>query len=513
MGTVPLGQYKLGHMYSETFISGEIYDAFDPIHNLSSIVIDDPTTTLRQIILLHESAHYVHDLSLGTCLSYDLLLDRSAAVTFELIRHIMADQKVNCPLKSLRSESIEKYRNTLDYINYCNNIANFLLCESTTIDHTSFPQLEDFGVPDGTELTTMHLLEGIIAIKTLIALAQRASTIKEREYLKEISDEFKLLPHNSPPIYNLALKIFDATIGTGIVGTANLGRDWPYDFYNKNGRNLIDTSFLYVADIALHIPGLEFMEDLVKKSINSWEDFQPVKRFLKSIEILRENHGFPDSDSTGGKGFYRVLYNWLAEKASWPGYEDTQMSWEATFFTLRDKKRKSMSDGYRARMITQRHDNSYNIILNQSLNTCAQQAVPIIHLMKNGLKILRFFETDAGLMRLPYDMPGVPVWELMNYNSITWQNIDEGQGYPEALKLELDRGFTFLQEIVFRSNCRAFQAAVISYGYFQCPWSVYGCHVAQPECKRLELKDLPKQECSIRRYLETFLRIVPEKFI
>jgi hypothetical protein len=166
-----------------------------------------------------------------------------------------------------------------------------------------------------------------------------------------------------------------------------------------------------------------------------------------------------------------------------------------------------MSDGYRARMMACRHMNSYDILINQSIHACASQSVPIVHLTPNGLKLIRFFPTDVGFISFPYDMQYIPVWELMNFEAETWKNIPRPgeQNFSEAVKIELDRYFSFLQEVVMRSNCRALQFAVLNRNFLRCPWSKHGCHMAQPMCQEIKrLGDIPEHECSIRKYLAIY---------
>jgi hypothetical protein len=52
-------------------------------------------------------------------------------------------------------------------------------------------------------------------------------------------------------------------------------------------------------------------------------------------------------DGDGGPGF-RL---WIAERAGWPSFADTQIAWEFYFLHQRDNVRRSMSDGYRCRRL------------------------------------------------------------------------------------------------------------------------------------------------------------------
>jgi hypothetical protein len=103
-GETVFGQYQLGLFYSETF-TGEVFNPFDPLSSLTGVAKDNIQETLQLVILLHETAHYVHDLSLGACLNNDFILDESAAITFQLLYDLTSKQKTVCPLSPIKGAS------------------------------------------------------------------------------------------------------------------------------------------------------------------------------------------------------------------------------------------------------------------------------------------------------------------------------------------------------------------------------------------------------------------------
>jgi hypothetical protein len=83
-------------MYSES-VSGVPYE----LSLLTTGVgINDLQQTVRIITLLHETSHFIHDLSIGACLNRDFLLDEAAAVLFPLTASIAQNRKLVCPLLS-----------------------------------------------------------------------------------------------------------------------------------------------------------------------------------------------------------------------------------------------------------------------------------------------------------------------------------------------------------------------------------------------------------------------------
>ncbi|MDJ0798612.1 MAG: hypothetical protein QNJ51_17635 [Calothrix sp. MO_167.B12] len=503
-----IGLYHLGLLYSEAF-SGLIYDFTDALHQLFGVGINDPQSTIRIIALLHETSHFIHDLSLGTCLNIDFLLDEAAAITFSILSRSEIKDKIVCPLIDTVEIPNHRKKENLNILIERQWLTEIPLSQPTLLDTSSLSLDDDSGLPDKIALTGTHLLEGIVAVKTLIGLAQRAKSDEDLEYLREWRSELPLLPDKLSSTYNLALRLFDALLGVRLTGVnPRKLRSWPDDALAYTPRRLLDIGFLYVSDIALHVPPVEIIAKRIELRQNNLMDFQPVPRFIKAMTILQEENGFPPAGEGKGKGFYEVLFDWLAVRAGWPGYRETQATWEAKLLSFREKRR-SMSDGYRFRMLVQRREQSIDMLINDAISACASQLVPLVHITPNGMKLLRFFgySNDEGkakhALSLPLDFSTIPVWELINFDAITWENVPENSSFEDALEVEMPKAMTFLQEIVMRSMCRALQLAVLKENFLRCPWAKRGCHVALQECTNItNLDSIPQKECTLRKYLE-----------
>lgn len=510
----PIGQYHPGLLYSESF-SG-MFDEATLNGPTFGVGRDDIQATVRLIVLLHETSHYLHDLSLGTCLNSDFLLDEAAGVTWSLLASLTSAQEVVCPIVDFEwntKDQTQREREAVKFIVEREGLANFPRSQPTIVNVGSLALDPESGLTDETVLTGEHLLEGIVALKTMIGLAQRANNKKDRAYLRGIAKDLPLLPDSLEATYHVALRLFDAMIGPLLAETnPRRLRSWPDDVYDtaENVRLLTDFGFLMVADIALHVPPTEVIFERVKSGRNEPLDFQPVPRFLKAMEVLRRHGGFPPAGEGGSQGFYQVLYDWLAEKLDWPSYDETQGGWEAKLAVFHEKRR-LMSDRYRLRMVLERRKNSMSVLFNEATFACALQAVPVIHLTPTGLKILRTIVTGKNVFSIPFESPTMSVWELWNLEEAvqdsTWQKLKEDSTSLdpyEAMGREILRAEVLLQEIMIRSMCRALQSAVLKENSLRCPWAERGCHVAQTKCKKIQrLSDVPHHECALRKYAES----------
>lgn len=501
MAKLDIGRYFPGRLYSYS-ISGNLYE--ETLSLPFGVGRDDLPATSRLIALLHETSHYVHDLSLGTCLNSDFLLDEVAVGTFALLAAITQKRDVVCPLTENRSApSIvsEKERAALSAILEQNEQAEMPLHAPVLVDTSSLRNnpMHQFG-PE-TELTGTHLLEGIVTLKTLNGLAQRVRDREDVEYLQEVAPDMLVLPEKLGPLYHLAQRLFDAQLGPTLGGRSPWkARSFPDDWFENNLRHQADLGFLYLADIALHVPPFEVISRRVQSRQNTPRDFIPVVRFIEAMAVIKGNNGFPNGN---GGDFYPILFDWIAARKGWPGLEETQGAWEAKMLTLRDKLRRSMSDGYRFRMLVARRKNSASALIGEAKFLCAEQMVPLAHLTSKGMKLLQMFVTAKDIVSVPYEYGELDVWNLMNAKGINWQDAPEKTTLQEAAKLEMPRAKTFLQEIVMRSTCRSLQSAVLKQRSMKCPWSERGCHVAQPVCANIErLGDIPQKECALRKYVQ-----------
>ena len=242
-----IGRYHLGLFYS-TAISGVPYEpGFGLPFGVSRENIEGTT---RILTLLHECVHYLHDLALGLCINHDLLLDELAQRIFTMVMKLQGYPNVTYPIKNGNNISVAHFRYELQDIEHKDNLLYDLLYKEYDIDTHILDRM-----PSSITMSSIHLLEGIACIKSMFLLALQARSEEDLFYLERIRDDIPLLPNNLSEKYALAPKLFDATVGKGFFGNRiwNL-RDWPNDVHPSTDRTFIDSSFIHIAEIALHIP-------------------------------------------------------------------------------------------------------------------------------------------------------------------------------------------------------------------------------------------------------------------
>ena len=116
-----IGSYKLGAFYSSSFSGERLETELASLHGVGrkgertqiKYIHGGVNKTLRLVILLHEASHFVHDLSLGTCLNRHYLLDQSSAIQKEFLRDVSKNDLVSCPLYPLDHANVnysKKYK-------------------------------------------------------------------------------------------------------------------------------------------------------------------------------------------------------------------------------------------------------------------------------------------------------------------------------------------------------------------------------------------------------------------
>ena len=411
----------------------------------------------------------------------------------------------------------------------------FIESRESHADEATYPdfawQTESFtpfeGVQDQLkDLSVTALLEGLVAVKTSLSMLRRIETQEDEEYLYENKDALGLLPEALPPIYNLAKQIYDKVL----VGKTTYDyAQWPKNYLGSNRMDM-DTAFVLLADIALHIPPFEFADQRIESDLNTPLDFDPVYRFCRAIGEIYRNGGFPPSATevkhidmrnyshlpqhereqavSRKNEYYRVLFNFLAEKAHWPTLQETNLSWIQKLATMK-RTRGCASDGYRFRMLVQRDLTPTDIALGDAISTCGLQGVPIFHLTPTGFKT---FHLTSG-----YWMQGGEIWTAlpleepdMNVYNTFIQKLPPWEDAPPTptrfddrsrLKRNVNNSLKFNQEVIYRALCRSVQDAVLHQSQLVCPFAKGGCTAAVPSCGAIKnLDNIPKRGCALREW-------------
>ncbi len=498
-----IGSYKLGRFYSESF-SGEPYEN----DILSPRGVGRPgglQQTLRLIVLMHETSHYVHDLSLGACMDLEYSMDHchkllvSGLNMMTHYRHI-----IRCPLFSTANryqwmmdprirglfevvESIEAYSNRLlaippRLVQHSSNLRSYLCDSQACLDNIS----------------GQSLMEGLVAVKTMVALTERIQNKEDLQYLQEIREDIRIMPEDLPPIYHVARQIFDDTIGSRILnGNVFTGDFWPENYYNSS-RLLCDTGFIYLADIALHIPPYEFIKERIKNGQNTQEDFIPAYRFCKALVSILRKGSFPMGNSmTHPEQFYNDLYDYVAgsNKPCWPSIKETNEAWMMKLAFMKESRKEAV-DGYSFRMLVEKNQRPHGIVMEDALLNCWLQGVPVFHLTPTGFKRLLLYPGSQSYC-IMYETPDMMVEEVFYKDYPLWKD------HLSADIEDTNNGDLLSQEIIYRSLCWEIHNAILYKRWLTCPFARRGCSKAVPTCQKVtQLANIPQKKCVLRDYLK-----------
>ncbi len=263
-----------------------------------------------------------------------------------------------------------------------------------------------------------------------------------------------------------------------------------------------DEAFLYLSDMALHIPPFEFTAELIRKGRARWEDFIPVNRYVQAIDAILKAGRFPPPEHPQAPGqYYRIVFDSVARSRSWPSYDETNAMWLAKLQKYKDL-RKEATDGYRYRLTAERSKNPSAIVFADCVEACMRQFVPILHLTPTGLKSLGGYIIGESRYFTPFEVPGFSPFTAMRRDLPLWQDFPS-PGTLEDLRTEPDNQMLFRQEVAYRIVSTELKNAVLYRDRFVCPFAKCGCDVAMPECEgRYGLDNLPAYGCCVRFYGE-----------
>jgi hypothetical protein len=527
-----IGSYRPGIFYSESFAGipwesdlllpagvGREPSEFTALGSIPG----GHQKTLRLVVLLHEVAHYVHDLSLGAELERDFLVDQAAAILFEWLRRSSAIGTVRLPVPAERSsdqpaEPAPDTSGLLDHMRERLDLADALMGAP--------PGLADWArgvLPLNTSLSeaiaglTGHsLLESVVATQTARSLVLRIRDARDIAYLAAAKDALHVLPEQLPELYSRPRHIFDGVIGSLLTGGVDYRHDdWPAE-YQSSPRALVDLGFLLVADAALHIPPAEMAMRRVEQGLNVWMDFIPAYRFVAALWWLRVSGGFPDfPDGSSGDAddvYYRTLFDVIATAPPlrWPTLRETNDAWKEKIAAYK-RDRRSVSDGYRGRMLVERDLRPGNVVTRDPLYACGSQNVPVYHLTPTGFKTLRLLHTERQSLIWPAERPALDVFRAFVRDDVRqWEDAPATLSPAEAAEEMLSKEPAFEQEIVGRSFCFELQQAALDGSHFACPFAEHGCQVATPDCRRItELDTIPAEGCALREYMTRLVGVEP----
>ncbi len=512
-----IGLYKLGRFYSLSF-SGFPYES-DLIRPRGVGREDYKTVqfgtargglqkTMRLIVLLHETSHFVHDLSLGAYLATDSALDQSSGLLFAALQLMgRTGATIHAPLfgRDVSNAVSGDTGTLLSLIGYLEDFVKHMWEHPpglVSYCQNSLPFFEHVAdlLP---ELSGVSLMEGLVATKTLIALSDRISGIQDAEYLHRSKFDLQILPEQLSATYRVAREIFDRTVGELIAPNCPQTEDvWPLG-YSTSLRFLRDIGFLYLADIALHVPPAEFSNSQIERGLNTAEDFNPTFRFCKALVAILRNGGFPPDDpSEDASEYYIRVFDTIAQDPAhkWPTFADTNQLWKEFLAELK-MTRGEAAEGYRFRMICERERRPHWTVMGDALLACSRQGIPIFHLTPAGFKAIKILFDGHNWMCVPGEWPHLPVWDMFQTMRPLWKDIPPNQDIRTA-RDEIGNELLFTQEMIYRSICTQLRSSLLYGDSFSCPFWPGSCKPGIPGCAGVKsFSDAPSDSCCARIHL------------
>jgi hypothetical protein len=512
-----IGTYKPGLMYSTS--SSGVFSEFDLL-NPKGIGREDSANpygkesgglmkTMRLITLMHESTHYIHDLSLGACMEHDLLLDKSSALLFSGLSERDNNSILKLPLSShsndrsntasIEGETLSQIHETDKYVEmFWDTLPNSVLKIHQPKAHVRTLEL-------CRKLTGKAIQEGLALAKTQHSIINRVRTHEDFSYLSKHKKSFNLFHNGLPPIYGYARELFDNTVALLFPDGDNyVSEDWPKHYFGSL-HFLMDIAFINLCDIALHIPPSELIEKYLLTKNNTLEDFCPATRFIKSINTILKANELPNYTPSDSEGYYEKLYDYIAMDNDWPLLEETNSTWKEKLSIYKDMRNES-TDGYRFRVFIERDKRSMEFVSEDALVSCSLLYIPILHLTPSGFKIL----VSYGNLTFPYEFPTLYVYQWFKSYLPKWKDIKE----EYVLENEPNNQQLLVQEMVYRSLCRSLQNSILYKDSLCCPFSTYGCNSAVAGCAKINSGDkIPNNECCMREYIEMKIKIDPSKLV
>lgn len=503
-----VGLYKTGQFWSwaNTGISQE-WDLIN--HNV--IGLDDPYKTGRIIVFLHETSHYLHDLSLGACMASDYTREESFAALLEGLRTASTRKaRVQAPL--MKSGEMERWladsdlRLVAERVKECEDWieAAWSRPPSGLLEYCASRKHFAEALDCIPNLTGDAVCEGLVAAKTLWALNDRIGTYADLKYLETIKHSLQVFPESLPSIYSVAHRVYDAALGNLIDPQRwRLEEIWPTRYF-PSPRGLSDLGFMYLADIALHIPPRPVALERERAGRNVPEDFLPPFRFCMAIDSLRRRDGFPPDDPDQSEEvFYAKVFDTIASdpKLRWPSYGETNFAWKH-FIAASKARRGAAADGYRFRLAVERELKPHTVVTREPVSVLWRHFAPIMQVTRAGFRFLRGWFVGDMCHVLPIEWPYMPTLEMLTSSRAAWIDTPGQVPLDAALRNESSNSLLLHQEAIVRSISVELHSAILRGKEFSCPFRESGCIPNATRCDSLtRLTEIGEDCCCARVYL------------
>lgn len=426
--------------------------------------------------VFHEATHLIHDFTLGSELLRDVLEDH---ICGEIKAYIEAAYEPGFPLLL----PLNQY----GFYAKDNLVKKLQETQKAIYTHKILTGMRGKNM---ASINTEDLLESLVAVHTCNCIfcslpeSDRGSFAYARFDMEKMSGKYASL-----------WSLYKTALGSNL----------------NYGRLFVTTSFLLLCDIALHIPCFIPDEEEGDSNFEVPEACLPPMRFVRALETLKENAGFPDA--VEGTDFYITLYDFFAKRNGWPLFQQTYESWHG-FLRHRTKQGFMVSDGYRLLAAAFKGSLPTQMITRLPGELLYRMGVPVLikyngqsggavleyafsFLAAHAFETFSVLETSSGS---PLQDPYIIMKDFRN----TWSL----ESFEQAIQTEMDRSwnyqasFTFLREILCRIIAKEFFKAVESKSCFSCPMAGLHCQSKRVSCRSLKkLTNLPLRCC-----LELWLR-------
>lgn len=503
-------------------------------------VLGSKMATERILTYMHECNHYLHDLSLSSCIAEDYLRDE---ISFWV--KAVSDNYSGIRYPLLSGDTRQHNQNIIP-AKWFEGITNRFYLKDflfttfhTSSDSSKYSFLFDENLlryTRGKGLSTTELLEGYVHYKSVNDLVGRATITGKHEYIRQFKNDYNLYPysydetnaaidiagiydetkytyHIARVIYMCALSEFDWKSAFSY-----LNAGWPHGYADENNMwSILDCGFFLLLDIALTIPPIAYITRFMEEGDYCIEDFSPVHRFLLALHIIKENKRFPDAKE--GEPFYVTLFNMIARhpSAGWLDFENTTGCWEM-FFNQMKEVTGDTSAGYRHRVFRHKFTKFHKFFLNLPSEQLQQTAVPFMSLVRGGgLKIMR----RLGYHNIPYEGL-VDAYELYKMPFVQWK--EEGiTDEKELMRQEIRHSESLMRETVYRIIDHNISESLLFRDSFTCAFYHEEYFAAKKRgdgynsqlpphlfcramdkcrcCKVKDLQSLPLNGCAVREYM------------
>jgi hypothetical protein len=507
-----IGLYKTGRFFSQSLLGVQHENDFGSA-GVGRTKSGDVQKTMRIIVLLHETSHYLHDLSLGAFMASDYILDECHSGLIGALRCLSKRKsKVQAPLLcdrrilqwrehpelrhfaeviTTREEWVRLvWGNSNGLVEYCKRNSNF----ANIINHIS-------------DLTGESICEGLVAAKTITSLSDRIASLDDAKYLEANKHVLHIFPEDLPPIYNIARIVYDSVLGCFLDPQQwTLQELWPLS-YSHSPRFGSDIGFIYLCDIALHIPPWGVVAERVKRGANTIEDFLPAFRFCKAVDSIRRRGGFPPGNpGESPEFFYIKVFNEVASdpQLRWPTFHETNGHWKMHLAQFKQLRHEA-ADGYRFRLVIEREQRPHTVVMRDPILICLSQGAPIMHLTPSGFKFLRAMKLNDRLYNFPLEWSDMAILEAFHTDMPLWKDVPSkvtDDQFETILRNEFNNSTLLHQEAVYRSVCHELRSSLLYGSAFSCPFAPHGCSKNTPKCISIKcMDDAAEENCCIRSYL------------